>query len=196
MDAIVTLTLLDHSQMAQHTHFLPPVRVFVDAIVTLTHLDCPQMAQYTHSLSPVRVTMDATVTLTSLDRLRMAQYTHSLPPVGVSVDAIVTVTFSLLLPGSISDLTALNQQRKFRDKGNTKLGWQLLQQSGLGELQETKARRGTDMVIIMYNILLVSTGLVCEIIYSSYPCNYSSVNMALTLFNGLPYSMHVCTHTL
>ena len=67
--------------------------------------------------------------------------------------AQTNATFSLLLPGSILDLTALNQQRKFRDKGNkygAKLGWQLLQQSGLGELQETKARRGTDMVIIYY----------------------------------------------
>ena len=67
--------------------------------------------------------------------------------------AQTNATFSLLLPGSILDLTALNQQRKFRDKGNkygAKLGWQLLQQCGLGELEETKARRGTDMVIIYY----------------------------------------------
>ena len=59
-------------------------------------------------------------------------------------------TFSLLLPGHILDLTALNNQHKFRDKGKkagAKLGWDLLQQCNLGELMETKARRGTDIVM-------------------------------------------------
>lgn len=58
-------------------------------------------------------------------------------------------TFSLLLPGNILDLTALNNQCKFRDKGNkagAKLGWDLLQQCSLGELKQKKARHGTDMV--------------------------------------------------
>ena len=58
-------------------------------------------------------------------------------------------TFSLLLPGDVLDLTALNNQRKFRDKGNkagAKRGWALLEQSGLGELKEKRPRRGTDMV--------------------------------------------------
>lgn len=35
-------------------------------------------------------------------------------------------TFSLLLPGNVLDLTALNNQRQFHDKGNkagAKLGW-------------------------------------------------------------------------
>ena len=60
-----------------------------------------------------------------------------------------SATFSLLLPGNILDLTALNNQHKFRDKGNkagAKLGWDLLQQCSLGELKQKKARRGTDMV--------------------------------------------------
>ena len=68
-------------------------------------------------------------------------------------------TFSLLLPGGVLDLTTLNNQRKFRDKGNktgAKLGWDLLQQCGLGKLKEKKARRWTDIVthiIITYTVL-------------------------------------------
>ena len=55
-------------------------------------------------------------------------------------------TFALLLPGNVLNLT---NQRKFHLKGNkngAKLGWDLLQHCGLGELKEKKARCGTDMV--------------------------------------------------
>ena len=59
--------------------------------------------------------------------------------------------YSLLLPGKVQHFNALNSsgQRKFRERGNkqgAKQGWELLQQAGLGELREKKARRGTDMV--------------------------------------------------
>lgn len=64
-------------------------------------------------------------------------------------------TYSLLLPGKVLNLSTLNTQRKFRDRGN-KAGaieaWKLLQQSGLGKMIETKARRGTDMVCSQCNL--------------------------------------------
>lgn len=60
-------------------------------------------------------------------------------------------TISLLLPGNILNLTVLNNLRKFRDKGN-KAGaisaWMFLHEEGLGQLVETKARRGTDKVCL------------------------------------------------
>ena len=52
-------------------------------------------------------------------------------------------TFSLLLTGDVLDLTALNNQGKFRDKGNkagVNCGCALLKQSGLGELKEKRLR--------------------------------------------------------
>ena len=78
-------------------------------------------------------------------------------------------------------LTALNQQRKFRDKYGATLGWQLLQQCKLGELKETKACRGTDKVIIYITSLHRPR---------SYPCMW---NKALALF-GFPSSIHIFTH--
>lgn len=58
-------------------------------------------------------------------------------------------SYSLLLPGKILNLTALNNLRKFRERGN-KTGaiesWKLLDEAGLGTVIESKARRGTDMV--------------------------------------------------
>ena len=58
--------------------------------------------------------------------------------------------YSLLLPGKILNLRALSIQKKFRgsrgNKERAKRGWYLLQRSGLGEVKEFKARRGTDMV--------------------------------------------------
>ena len=61
-------------------------------------------------------------------------------------------TFSLLLPGAVLDLTALNNQRKFRHKGNkagAKLGWE---KAGLGQVKHKKARRGTDMVCMLTSL--------------------------------------------
>ena len=58
-------------------------------------------------------------------------------------------SYSLLLAGKVLNLTALNNLRKFRDRGN-KTGaiesWKLLEEAGLGTVIESKARRGTDMV--------------------------------------------------
>ena len=58
--------------------------------------------------------------------------------------------YSLLLPGKILNLRALSVQKKFRgsrgNKEGAKRGWYLLQKSGLGEVKNFKARRGTDMV--------------------------------------------------
>lgn len=58
--------------------------------------------------------------------------------------------YSLLLPGKILNLRALGIQKKFRgsrgNKEGAKRGWYLLQRSGLGDVKEFKARRGTDMV--------------------------------------------------
>ena len=62
--------------------------------------------------------------------------------------------YSLLLPGKILNLRALSIQKKFRgsrgNKEGAKRGWYLLQTSGLGEVKEFKARRGTDMVIFIF----------------------------------------------
>ena len=59
--------------------------------------------------------------------------------------------FSLLLPGKVLHLNALNcsSMRKFRDRGNkagAREAWLLLHKDGLGELCEVKARRGSPMV--------------------------------------------------
>ena len=76
--------------------------------------------------------------------------------------AQTNATFSLLLPGDVLDLTALNNQRKFRDKGNkagAKLGWDLLEKSGLGPIKQKNARRGTDVVSFISCILSTHTFL-------------------------------------
>ena len=65
------------------------------------------------------------------------------------MQAKADASFSLLLPGEVLNLTVLNQLRKFRDRGNklgAKQAWSMLHKAGLG-LIETKARRGTDMVM-------------------------------------------------
>jgi len=54
-----------------------------------------------------------------------------------------------LLPGNILNLSVLNSLRKFRDRGN-KAGavsaWRLLHEERMGQLVESKAHHGTDMV--------------------------------------------------
>ena len=63
---------------------------------------------------------------------------------------VIFIHYSLLLPGKVLNLRALSVQKKFRgNRGNkegAKRGWYLLQKSGLGEVKEIRARRGTDMV--------------------------------------------------
>ena len=59
--------------------------------------------------------------------------------------------YSLLLPGKTLNLTTLNTMRKFRDRGNkagATAAWKKLEELGLGKLNQSKARRGTDMVTI------------------------------------------------
>ena len=73
------------------------------------------------------------------------------PNTDVGSQAHRNATYSLLLPGKVLHLNALNSssQRKFRDRGNkagAKESWLLLQKSGLGELREVKARRGAPTV--------------------------------------------------
>lgn len=72
---------------------------------------------------------------------------------GKTDEAFSNAAFSLLIPGKVLNLSALNTQKKFRDRGNkqgAKKGWQLLEESGLGKLQASKALRGTDMVCLEY----------------------------------------------
>lgn len=57
--------------------------------------------------------------------------------------------YSLLLPGRILHLNALLAMKKFRDRGNKEgavKGFQLLVEAGLGELNERKPPRGTNVV--------------------------------------------------
>ena len=65
-------------------------------------------------------------------------------------------SYSLLLPGKILNLAILNNLSKFCDRGN-KAGaiesWRLLEEAGLGTVIESKARRGTDMVLISKVVL-------------------------------------------
>lgn len=74
-------------------------------------------------------------------------------------EAFSNAAYSLLIPGKILNLSALNSQKKFRDRGNkqgAKKGWQLLEDSGLGKLHATKAVRGTDMVCaIKYDTITI-----------------------------------------
>ena len=54
-------------------------------------------------------------------------------------------TFSLLLPGKVLHFNALNEKRRFRDKGNkagAKNAWQQLEKAELGAFIEEKAARG------------------------------------------------------
>lgn len=69
-------------------------------------------------------------------------------------EAFSNAAYSLLIPGKVLNLSTLNAQKKFRDRGNkqgAKKGWQLLEESGLGKLHATKALRGTDMVCVYKN---------------------------------------------
>ena len=55
----------------------------------------------------------------------------------------------LTLPGKTLDISALNTQRKFRDKGNKEgavAAIRHLEESGLGEVREERASRGTAKV--------------------------------------------------
>ncbi len=55
-------------------------------------------------------------------------------------------SFSLLLPGKVLYFNALNEKRRFRDRGNkggAKLAWRELENSGLGAFIEKPAGRGT-----------------------------------------------------
>jgi hypothetical protein len=64
-------------------------------------------------------------------------------------EAYSNAAYSLLIPGRVLNLSALNSQKKFRDRGNKQgaiKGWQLLEQSELGKLHDMKAQRGTDRV--------------------------------------------------
>ena len=56
---------------------------------------------------------------------------------------------SLLLPGPLLHLNALLAMRKFRDRGNKAgavRGFELLEESGLGEVITTKPPRGASLV--------------------------------------------------
>ena len=90
--------------------------------------------------------------------------------------------YSLLLPGKVLHLSALNVQRKFRDRGNkagAKDSWRLLSERGLGELKEFKARRGTDIVSSTFTC-------VYALMYFYYPSMYVySSPIGLLLDGGL-----------
>ena len=58
-------------------------------------------------------------------------------------------SFSLLLPGKVLHFNALNEKRRFRDRGNkpgAKLAWKELEEAGLGTFSEKPAARGTKEV--------------------------------------------------
>ena len=58
-------------------------------------------------------------------------------------------SFSLLLPGKVLHFNALNEKRRFRDRGNkpgARLAWKELEQAGLGKFSEEPAGRGTKEV--------------------------------------------------
>lgn len=62
-------------------------------------------------------------------------------------------TFSLLLPSKVLHFNALNEKRRFRDKGNkagAKNAWQQLESAGLGTFIEEKAPRGAKEVCTYY----------------------------------------------
>ena len=61
--------------------------------------------------------------------------------------AISNAAFSLLLPGRVLYLSTLLSQTKFKSHGNKAGAWKLLEKSGLAELVEVKAQRGTDKVM-------------------------------------------------
>ena len=70
-------------------------------------------------------------------------------------EAFSNAAYSLLIPGKILNLSALNHLKRFRNCGNkpgAKKGWQLLQECKLGKLIEDKAQRGTEYVSLVLMI--------------------------------------------
>ena len=66
--------------------------------------------------------------------------------------ASCAAAFSLLLPGKTLYFNALNEQRKFRGRGNkegAKQEWQTLENAGLGTFVTNKAARGTAQVRVL-----------------------------------------------
>ena len=68
---------------------------------------------------------------------------------GKNDEAFSNAAYSLLIPGKILNLSALNHLKRFRNRGNkpgAKKGRQLLQECKLGKLIEDKAQHGTGYV--------------------------------------------------
>ena len=88
-------------------------------------------------------------------------YVHSessqaAPPVEMSkTDGHRSATTSLLLPGKVLHLNALNKKRSFRNSGNKAgaiHGFEMLQENGLGTIVTTKIARGAAMVHICVHV--------------------------------------------
>ena len=64
-----------------------------------------------------------------------------------------TAAFMLTLPGKILDISALNNQHKFQDRGKKQGAVDAiehLQETGLGVVHKERATRGTSLVSTMY----------------------------------------------
>lgn len=84
---------------------------------------------------------------------------------GATGNCHTATTFSLLLPGKMLHFNALNEKRRFRDKGNkagAKPAWQELERSGLGTFLEEKVARGTRVISISHTFHKIL------ILFSSY----------------------------
>lgn len=73
---------------------------------------------------------------------------------GTTTNSRSTISFSLLLPGKTLHFNALNEKRRFRDKGNkagAKHAWQELEKAGLGTFVEERIGRGAREVTTVIN---------------------------------------------
>lgn len=64
-------------------------------------------------------------------------------------------TYCLLLPGKILHISALLAAKRFRDKGNKEgavRAIKILEEAGLGKVEEQKQTRGTSMVCMVNSI--------------------------------------------
>ena len=80
-----------------------------------------------------------------------------------------TAAFTLLLPGRVLDISALNSQHKFRDRGKKQGAVEAiehLEEAGLGVVQKERATRGTAMVSTLYSDNKIYTSITKFVCYN------------------------------
>ena len=71
----------------------------------------------------------------------------------IFVHICIHAIFMLTLPGKILDISPLNNQHKFRDRGKKQGAVDAiehLQETGLGVVHKERATRGTSLVVLLF----------------------------------------------